>query len=128
MRKIFTALLMCLTATLLICNAKAQPAPPAAVQRAEVVQKLPDGDYVVRIEGVEYRAVSASHERQLLEGQNEPDRFSKERALLDLKSQRLSSLIRPPGGVSTIYDNPFVQAGAKFVMPASHTMLTARRE
>jgi hypothetical protein len=138
MRKTFTALLMCLVAIccMLICNAKAQAAPPAAVQRAEVVQKLPDGDYVVRIEGVEYRAISASHERQLLEGTDGTDKLSEEIAPARAKAKDVGECAGREAASYYDENDPRQRAGrfhqpraalGKLGLPASQTIAAVMR-
>ncbi|MGB8510872.1 MAG: hypothetical protein WCD76_21040 [Pyrinomonadaceae bacterium] len=79
--------MLCLTTICFALTCRAQVASPGSNQngKAQIVERLADGDYVVAIEGVEYRAVTAEHARQIGERKAEAERQTKVREILDLK-------------------------------------------
>jgi hypothetical protein len=59
---------------------------------ARVVEKLPDGDFIVSIEGREYRAVSPDHARRLAKEKVELDALRAEKPQLEQKAVKLLEL------------------------------------
>lgn len=62
-------------------------------KQIKIVQALPDGDYVVAIDGVEYRAVTAEHSKQILTWKVERDGFVQKIELLNTKVSTLESAL-----------------------------------
>lgn len=59
----------------------------------KIVEKLADGDYVVAIDGTEYRAITAEHARQIAEKETQLDLANKTRPLLDQKISELNTQV-----------------------------------
>lgn len=82
-------MLVCLIVTLCAVsfstNTQAQTASPSAVapQSARVVERLPDGDLILEVGGVEYRAITAEHARRLASERVEYTACAAERANLE---------------------------------------------
>ena len=67
-------------------------------QEIKVVDKLPSGEYILSIDGVEHRTITAAHARDIAERKIELDRVTRERNLLnqkiDLKQREIDLLNR----------------------------------
>lgn len=61
----------------------------SSAQDTRVTEKLPDGDYIVIIEGIEYRAITAAHARRIAEERLELDKLKRERDLLTQLNDQL---------------------------------------
>ena len=58
-------------------------------QELKLVEKLPDGEAIITIDGVEMRAITAEHARRIAEGKAECDRVTRERDLLAAQNNLL---------------------------------------
>ncbi len=81
MKKLF-CLIVLLTCFGLTCEAQNLPT---------VVERLPNGDLIVSVEGREYRALTPESTRAILERKAELDRVTRERDLLVSKVENLSA-------------------------------------
>lgn len=70
-------------------------------QEVKVIEKLPNGEYRLSIDGVEQRTITVAHARQIEERKLELDRVTRERDLLnqkiDLKQREIDLLNRDRG-------------------------------
>jgi hypothetical protein len=109
-------------------------------QTAEVVEKLSDGSYVVKIDGVEHRAFSADRVREMEKRKIDLDGCREELSIrADTSAQwkslyegehtlrlRADTLIQK-GKIARFFDNPWVKIFADGVVPVATFLLTVHK-
>jgi hypothetical protein len=71
----------------------AAKAAPVTAQQVRVIEALPDGDFILSIDGTEYRAISADHARDLLATKAEAKALADTNQVLALKISHLENAL-----------------------------------
>jgi len=64
-------------------------AQPTSAQSINIKEKLPDGEYIVIVDGVEQRTITAAHARQISERRDELDRLKRAQPLYEAQITQL---------------------------------------